>query len=147
MLQKGSHGKYTHTFPEGLECTKNLQAQFKVHWRYIDCIATQRCSVVTWNSQKLMLIKGTQVLLPSPWKKEPGKKMDSPVKTHKCIHSPLRGSSLISTSVATGQAGGEVLTHSTGEDRNHSCPSEGGQGGGGGYVEHWDLVRPFPPLW
>jgi len=90
--------------------------------------------------------KGYPGAPPLPWNKEPGKKMDSPIEAHKCIHSPLRGSPLISTSVATGQAGGEVLTHSTGEDRNHSCSSEGGQGGGEGYVEYWDLVRPFPHL-
>jgi len=46
--------------------------------------------------------------------------MDSPIKAPKCIHSPPRGSSLISASIATGQAGGEVPTNSTGEDRNHS---------------------------
>ena len=90
--------------------------------------------------------KGYQVLLPSPRNKVTGKKMDSPVKTRKCIHSPLRGPALISSSVATGKGGGEVPTHSTGENRNHSCPSEVEKGGGGGYVEYWDLVRPFPPL-
>ena len=66
MVRKGSDSQCTGTFPEGLKCNKNLQAQFKVYWRYIDCIATQRCSLVTWNSQKLLLIEGTQVLLPSP---------------------------------------------------------------------------------
>jgi len=92
-----------------------------------------------------MLIKDTQVLLPSPGTKNQARKWTPQLKlimasTHlyEVHHSYPH---LLLQDKQEGK-----YRHSTGEDRNHSPPSEGGQGGGGGYVEYWDLVRPFPPL-